>query len=447
MKFYLRILVLLALPALACGPLSGATSTAEPPTLGPPAVTTTEPAPIIQCTAPPCPEGVLECPGNCPGGCGTVCLAFTPTPPPPTPTEPPSTAPIPFDTSRYQWVQVAGGFRQPVLATSAGDGSGRLFIVEQPGLISVLEGGAVLAPPFLDLRGQVSGSSEQGLLGLAFHPNYPETPYFYVNYTDLNGDTQVVRYQVSDDANVAAADSATAMLSVGQPFGNHNGGNLVFGPDGYLYIGLGDGGSRGDPQGNAQNLNVLLGKMLRIDVDGAEPYGIPPDNPFAGGGGRPEIWAYGLRNPWRYTFDRATGDLYIADVGQNEYEEVNFQPAGGPGGENYEWVLMEGLHSFQGGQAPPGGTPPVAEYSHGDGCSITGGYVYRGSALPEVSGIYFYGDYCSGKLWTLARDAGGAWQAAEAFQTSFSISSFGEDEAGELYVLDHGGGMYRLEAR
>jgi glucose/arabinose dehydrogenase len=376
-----------------------------------------------------------------------VCRAFTPTPPAAQSADPtPVLAPAGFDPAGYGWTLVAEGFNQPVLITHAGDGSGRLFVVEQTGAIFVLDAdGQALPEPMLDISPLVSNGYEQGLLGLAFPPGFPaEQPHFYVNYTDVNGDTNVVRYSLSEDPNVADPDSAAQILFVEQPYPNHNGGHLAFGPDGYLYIGLGDGGSGGDPQGRAQNLNELLGKMLRLDVLGGEPYAIPPDNPFLAGPAAREIWAYGLRNPWRYSFDRAAGDLYIADVGQNAYEEVNFQPAGSAGGENYGWDYLEGLHPFE-GEPPPGLIAPVAEYAQAEGgCSVTGGYVYRGQQMPELSGIYFFGDYCSGLIWALFRNAAGEWQQQLAFETGFSISSFGEDEAGELYVVDHGGGVHRL---
>ncbi|MBF8285408.1 MAG: hypothetical protein HW378_4323 [Anaerolineales bacterium] len=261
------------------------------------------------------------------------------------------------------------GLDEPVDLKHAGDGSGRLFVIEQPGRIRIVENGELLPDPFLDIEPLVnSRGNEQGLLGLAFYPDYAANGLFFVNYTDVNGDTVVARYAVSaDDPSRADPASAKIILQVDQPFPNHNGGDLVFGPDGYLYIGLGDGGSGGDPQGNGQNLNALLGKMLRIDVNHGDPYAIPPDNPFAGrAGARPEIWAYGLRNPWRYSFDRATGDLYIADVGQNAYEEVDFQPADSRGGENYGWNKYEGFHAYDGG-ATDGLTMPVAEYAHAVG--------------------------------------------------------------------------------
>jgi len=345
----------------------------------------------------------------------------------------------------YTFQKIADGLHQPVYLTHAGDGSGRLFIVEQAGRIRIVQNGELRLDPFLDIRDLVNdGSTEQGLLGLAFSPEYASNGQFFVHYSDANGDTTIVRYSVSSDPNRADPDSAKIILQVDQPYANHNGGDLVFGPDGYLYIGLGDGGSQGDPQGNGQNLNALLGKMLRIDVS-QEPYGIPPDNPFINrAGARPEVWAYGFRNPWRYSFDRETGDLYIADVGQNAYEEVNFQPASSTGGENYGWNFMEGLHAYR-GQAPDGLTMPVAEYSHEEGgCSITGGYVYRGPSLPGLNGIYFFGDYCSGYIWGLRRTADGDWHKLNLWKTAYKISSFGEDEAGELYVVDHGGEVQQI---
>jgi glucose/arabinose dehydrogenase len=342
---------------------------------------------------------------------------------------------------------VVDGLTEPVALAHAGDGSGRLVVVEQPGRIRVIQNGTLLPEPFLDIEALVNDrSNEQGLLGLAFHPNYTENGFFFINYTDVNGDTAVVRYSVSSDPNRADAASARIILQVAQPFPNHNGGDLAFGPDGYLYIGLGDGGSGGDPQGNGQNLAALLGKMLRIDVNNGDPYAIPPDNPFAGrADARPEIWAYGLRNPWRYSFDRATGDLYIADVGQNAYEEVNYQPAASAGGENYGWNKYEGAHPYAGG-SPGGLVMPVAEYSHSQGCSVTGGYVYRGPSLPALNGVYLYADYCFGTVWALYRASAG-WENVTFLEASFTISSFGEDEAGELYLLDHrGGAVYQLMA-
>ena len=342
------------------------------------------------------------------------------------------------------------GLRQPTDVVNAGDGSARLFVLEKAGRIRVIDGSGTRAEPFLDITSLVrSSGSEQGLLGLAFHPRYASNGLFYVNYTDVNGDTAVARYQVSSDPNVADSTTARQLLWVAQPAANHNGGDLVFGPDGYLYIGLGDGGGGGDTFGNSQRPDALLAKMLRVDVDRGEPYGIPPDNPFVNSPGfRPEIWAWGLRNPWRYTFDRVTGELYIADVGQNVYEEVDVQPAG-QGGQNYGWNIMEGFHCFRPRSdcQQTGLTPPVLEYDHSQGCSITGGSVYRGRLQPRLYGAYLYGDYCSGHLWAGWRTGDGAWHSQMLADTSARISSFGEDESGELFLASLSDGtIYRLVA-
>lgn len=302
--------------------------------------------------------------------------------------------------------------------------------------------------PFLDITDRVgSSANEQGLLGLAFHPDYGQNGHFFVCYTDLLGDTVVSRFSSEPGADQAAADGERVLLQVDQPAANHNGGQLAFGPDGYLYIGLGDGGGAGDRYGNGQNPESLLAKILRIDVDGGEPYAVPADNPFAGQEGvRPETWAMGLRNPWRFSFDRATGDLYIADVGQSRYEEINIQAASGAGGENYGWPIMEGRHCYRQETCDQSGlTLPVAEYTHAQGCSVTGGYVYRGQEFPTLEGVYLFGDYCSGTIWGLARDAGGAWQMAGLAQSDQQLTAFGEDESGELYTLDAGEGtLYRI---
>lgn len=363
--------------------------------------------------------------------------------------EPATPAVLDFpDPAQFTWRLVADGFEKSTDLAALPDGSGILLIVEQTGVIRILQDGVVSASLFLDLTDRVGDSgSEQGLLGIALAPDYPDSGVFYLNYTDHNGDTIIARYHRMGDTIFGDPQSEEVLLKVDQPYANHNGGSLEFGPDGMLYIGLGDGGSGGDPQGNAQNPNTLLGKMLRLDVSGEGAYTIPADNPYAAGGGRQEIWALGLRNPWRYTFDSLTGDLYIADVGQNKYEEVNFLPAGSPGGANFGWDYREGLHAFE-GDVPDGVSliNPVVEYDHGQGCSISGGYVYRGQALPEWSGIYLYGDYCSGLVWGLLRDAGGEWITRQLFQTSGNISAFGLDAEGEIYLLDHRtGGVYRLE--
>jgi glucose/arabinose dehydrogenase len=361
----------------------------------------------------------------------------------------PSAVPSPsFPPAPATLSLVVDGLTKPVYLTEPADGSGRLFIVEQAGLILIWRNGQLLSTPFIDLQDRVNAqSNEQGLLGLAFHPQYRTNGRFFVYYTDAQGNLVIARYSV-DAGNPDRADpqSGAILLQIEHPFPNHNGGDLVFGPDGYLYIGIGDGGSQGDPNNHGQSLSTLLGKLLRIDVN-ADPYAVPPDNPFRGQpDARPEIWAYGLRNPWRSSFDRATGDLYIADVGQNTYEEIDLQPAGSPGGVNYGWSVMEGLHPYKGSPAP-GLTLPIAEYTHAEGgCSITGGYVYRGARWPQWTGLYIFGDYCSSLIWALANTPSG-WQRSLLLKSSLTISSFGEDQAGELYVLDHqGGAIYKLMA-
>ena len=330
----------------------------------------------------------------------------------------------------------AAGFVQPVSIAHAGDGSDRLFIVEQSGRIRILRNGIIDPVPFLNISNLVNpAGGEQGLLGLAFPPGYAALGEFYVNYTDrvAVGNTIVARFGLTADADVADPLSRQELLNIVQPFTNHNGGQLAFGPDGFLYIGTGDGGSAGDPFGNAQNLGTLLGKLLRIDVlSGVVPYAIPAGNPFGD-----EIWSYGLRNPWRFSFDRLNGDFYLADVGQGTVEEVDFQPAGGGAGVNYGWNRMEGSRCFPSAPCSSAGlTLPVAEYLHGSGdCSVTGGYVYRGPAA-ALQGIYFYGDFCSGRIWGLRKTATG-FESALLTDTGLAISTFGEDEAGELYVADY----------
>ncbi len=340
--------------------------------------------------------------------------------------------------------RVASGFSNPTQVTSAHDGTGRLFVVEQTGSVRIVKDGAVLPNPFLDITNRVSCCGERGLLSIVFPPGSGLKGQFWADYTDVNGDTAISLFSFSGDT--ASAVSETVLLKIAQPFANHNGGQLAFGPDGDLYVGMGDGGSAGDPNNNAQNLGSLLGKILRIDVR-AFPYGIPPDNPFAGSStARREIWAYGLRNPWRFSFDRKTGDLYIGDVGQGAWEEVDFQPAASVGGENYGWRLTEGNHCFNpaSGCSFAGITPPVAEYSHASGCSITGGFVYRGRDFARLDGIYFYADYCSGRVWGLRRNGTG-WETQELLQPGFGFTSFGEDDAGEVYAVDgNSGTLYRL---
>ncbi|HXF61523.1 MAG TPA: PQQ-dependent sugar dehydrogenase [Caldilineaceae bacterium] len=350
---------------------------------------------------------------------------------------------------------VTQDLQAPLFATHAGDGSGRLFILEKSGLIRILRDGQVVEPPFLDLTDRVlSSGSEQGLLGLAFDPAYAESGYFWVNYTGDDGRTVVARFQ-TPEPSADQADPATefVVLEVPQPARNHNGGMIAFGPDGYLWIGMGDGGGANDRFGNAQNPETLLGKMLRLDVTGAPdvPYAIPPDNPWVNAGWNgadvaDEVWAVGLRNPWRFSFDRATNDLWIADVGQNQIEEVNWTPAEQLGGGwNYGWPIMEGTRCFQQRECNTEGLVlPVAEYDHSGHCSVTGGYVYRGEQFPAIQGVYFFADYCSGALWATVPDGSGGWATHAMLDTGISVSSFGEDEAGELYLTDLSGGLYRL---
>lgn len=334
------------------------------------------------------------------------------------------------------------GLDLPVHVAHAGDGSGRLFVVEQRGRIRLVKNGALRPTPFLDITARIGCCGERGLLSVAFPPGYAAKGHFYVNYTDRAGTTVIARYRASADPDLADPGSEQIVLTVAQPFANHNGGQLAFGPDGYLYVGMGDGGSAGDPQDNGQRTDTLLGKLLRLDVEGGtQPYAVPADNPFRGRPGfRPEIWALGLRNPWRFSFDRTSGDLWIADVGQNRYEEVNFRPAGSAGGENYGWRVMEGAHCYNPDPCTTAGlTLPIAEYSRADGCSVTGGHVYRGARYPRMQGVYLYGDYCSGRIWGLRRD-GQAFANLLLLDTSFTITTFGEGEDGTVYVADYARG-------
>ena len=367
-----------------------------------------------------------------------------PAAPSPTSTLEPTAVPISFpDPSAYTWSPVAGELESPVDLQNAGDA--RLFILEQAGVIRRLDGAGLPVETFLDIRDRVGSSgNEQGLLGLALHPAFASNGFFYVNYTDRNGDTVISRFSLGSDPGRADPDSELVILQIDQPYANHNGGGTAFGPDGMLYIGTGDGGSQGDPEGRAQNLDSLLGKILRLDVDGGDPYAIPPDNPFASGGGRPEIWAYGFRNPWRFAFDPETADLFIGDVGQNQWEEVDHVSAGTAPGTNFGWDFREGLAPYE-GSAPTDLTDPVAVYSHEvGGCSVTGGVVVRDPVLAEWNGVYLYGDYCSGLIWGLFQDDSGIWQNQLLFSTGFQITSFGTGSDGAVYVLDRGGQAYRL---
>ncbi|HEX2250377.1 MAG TPA: PQQ-dependent sugar dehydrogenase [Gemmatimonadales bacterium] len=345
--------------------------------------------------------------------------------------------------------EIASGLSSPLYLT-APPGDPRLFIVQQTGVIRVVQDGALLPTPFLDLSNQVSVGGEQGLLGLAFYPDYATTGRFVVHYTDLAGDTQVSTFQVSADPNVADAGSEQLILTVDQPYPNHNGGQILFGPDGFLYLGLGDGGSANDPEGRGQNLSDLLGSILRLDVQAGTSYSVPADNPFVGQPDvRPEVWSYGLRNPWRFSFDRLTGDLYIADVGQQRLEEVNVATSleGAGKGVNYGWSIMEGTECLGGGTCNRTGlTLPAFEYRHDQGCSITGGYVYRGTAIPALQGLYFFGDFCQGWVRSFRYTGGEAGELTDwpGLAPGGSINSFGEDASGELYLMGSAGTVYKV---
>ena len=346
---------------------------------------------------------------------------------------------------RFERVFAGIPFDDPVFITHPGDGSDWLFIVEQRGVIvAVSESTPGEAATFLDISDRVNrGGSEEGLLGLAFDPAFAENGRFFVYYSAAGPRRSVLsRFErLGDGAN---PDSELVILEIEQPYRNHNGGMIAFGPDGHLYVALGDGGSADDPQGNGQDPSTLLGSVLRIDVRNASEaqlYVAPPDNPFASDGrGRPEVWAYGLRNPWRFSFDRETGELWAGDVGQNQFEEIDVVRAGA----NYGWNTMEGAHCFERSVCDQSGlTLPVAEYSHAQGCSVTGGYVYRGSAVPSLAGWYVYGDFCTGRIWAVPADGQQGLEGVEIADSGFSVSSFGEDANGELYVIDYGGSVYR----
>jgi glucose/arabinose dehydrogenase len=350
--------------------------------------------------------------------------------------------------------RVVGGLSSPVYVTSANDSSGRLFVVEQGGRIRIIKNGAVLSTPFLDISSQVSKGGEQGLLGLAFHPSFKTNGLFYVYFTRGDGDIVINQYRVSAaSGNVADLSTVRRIITIDHPtYANHNGGMITFDRYGYLFIGTGDGGSGGDPSNHAQNRDSLLGKLLRINVNGSvgtRQYTIPSGNPYVGEAGRDEIWSIGLRNPWRYSFDRLTGDLWIGDVGQNKYEEVDRSTVAGSGrgrGINFGWRVLEGRHCYNPatGCNRTGKLMPVVEYSHAEGCSVTGGYVYRGAAVPALYGRYVFADYCSGRIWTVPKGAASPIAKSLLMDTSMAISSFGEDQKGELYVVDHNGAIYRF---
>jgi glucose/arabinose dehydrogenase len=343
--------------------------------------------------------------------------------------------------------EVATGLTSPTYVTSP-PGDSRLFVVEQLGRIRIIENGQLLPTPFLDIASRISSGGERGLLSVAFHPSYKTNGFFYVYFTAANGDIRVERYSVSANANIANAASSKLIITAPHSSApNHNGGLAMFGPDGKLYLGLGDGGGGGDPFGNGQNKTTLLGALLRIDVDNGDPYSIPAGNPYIGvSGARPELWAIGLRNPWRYSFDKQSGLLYIADVGQDRLEEVNVVPAT-QAGINFGWNIMEGMSCYNATTCDKTGLQlPVIDYSHSNGaCSITGGFVYRGSAMPEVAGQYFYSDYCAGFLKSFRFSNGAATDAHDWNVGSIgSITSFGEDASGELYMTSSNGKVYKL---
>ena len=352
----------------------------------------------------------------------------------------------------FRLVKAVGNLGDALFVTPAPGQTGRMYVVQQSGRIRILHNGR-LTGTFLDVSGIISSGGERGLLGLAFHPDYARNGRFFVNYTDTNGDTRVVEYRRGHNGR-ANPNSARRLLFIKQPFANHNGGNLAFGPDGDLYIGTGDGGSGGDPLGNGQSPNTLLGKILRIDVDGrsnGRAYAIPPGNPYRSGGGAPEIYAYGLRNPWRFSFDKTRGDLWIGDVGQGAIEEVDYRAKGTGAGVNFGWNAFEGRSQYDGGGPVRGRTPtpPVAEYTHGQGCSITGGYVYRGTKVPALAGRYLFADFCSGKVWSMRagpKPGGMRDDTGRLGVKLANVTSFGQGAAGEIYVIANAS-LYRFARR
>jgi glucose/arabinose dehydrogenase len=349
----------------------------------------------------------------------------------------------------YEWKSVARGFDSPTYITSANDGSGRTFVVEQRGVIWELDENFVRTQtPFLDISSRVSLSFEQGMWSLAFHPQYAQNGYLYVTYSNLLGSTVVSRFLTDRNTNRPNPVTELILFSASQPADNHNGGQVAFGPDGFLYIGLGDGGSAGDPWENAQSLDSPLGKILRVDVNSGARYSIPQDNPFVDGN-VPEVWALGFQNPWRFSFDRDTGDLFISDVGESEWQEISYVLAGTPGGLNFGWNAYEGRHAVVSGTPGAGFVQPVLEYSRNNiGCSVIGGHIYRGAALPEWNGVYLYGDFCTGSVWAAVKVSEQSWRSQLVFNLNTWISSFGLDEAGELYLTDYeNGDIYRLSRR
>jgi glucose/arabinose dehydrogenase len=372
-------------------------------------------------------------------------------------------------------IQIANGFTKPVYVCQPPGDNDRLFVLEQKGIIKIIKNGKTVRKPYADLRNKVHNpitpGDERGLLGLAFHANYQNNGFVYINYSDKNDHTIVSRFRVASDPDRLDTKSEKVLIKLKQPFSNHNGGHMEFGPDGYLYISVGDGGKWGDPYNNAQNLGNLFGKILRIDVDTGDPYAIPDDNPFINNeDAKDEIWLYGLRNVWRFSFDRGKGDVYLGDVGQDLWEEIDFVAAENAGGQNFGWRVMEGNHCYNPKEdCEPTGELPIFEYPNDanymkiligmdepnvDGCSVTGGYVYRGSAISELQGTYFFADYCSGNIWTFKEKNGKATEFQNRTEeislggggfTNY-ISSFGEDNNGELYIVDYNGIIFKLTA-
>ena len=358
-------------------------------------------------------------------------------------------AAISTSTHAIQLSLVQDGFNLPVLITHSNNEMNHLYVVEKTGHIYFLDAKHKYKKKklYLDASSLITiKGNEQGFLSIAFHPNFETNGFLFIFYTAVDGDNTLARLKINPpDKESINLSSLEVLFAVEDPASNHNGGMLAFGKDGYLYIGMGDGGRGGDPWNNAQNKNTLLGKMLRINVDQPFGYLIPEDNPFVNMKNvRLEIWAYGLRNPWRHSFDSKTGDLWIADVGQNKWEEVHWQSANSKGGQNYGWRLMEGNHCYLPKKKCNDGslTLPVAEYGHKHGCSITGGYVYRGKDIPELQGKYIFGDYCTGTIWTIDKSVN--FEMQELIKTDFNISSFGEDAVGELYVVDYAGAIYKF---
>jgi glucose/arabinose dehydrogenase len=390
---------------------------------------------------------VAACSGDDPGQEAGPATNLTSTTVAPSTTEAPTTTAARAQTASSAQFRAAdvrlvavAGLEQPV-AMAVRPGERTLYVAEQVGRVRAIRGGRLDPAPVVDISAKVTAGGEQGLLGLAFSP---DGRYLHLAYTDGNGDHQLSELTMRGQR--ADPGSERSILNIEDQFGNHNGGQLAFGPDDHLYVAFGDGGGAGDPLGSGQSLGTLLGKILRIDPRpaGGRDYGVPSDNPFVGrDGARPEIWAYGLRNPWRFSFDAATGDLWIGDVGQNAYEEVDFEPAGS-GGRNYGWNRREGRHPYSGGDRPDGAVDPVIEYGRGDGCTVIGGFVYRGRRIGGLRGAYLYGDYCSGWVRAARTRDGKVLEQRDLGLEVPGLSSFGTDAAGELYALSLAGGVYRL---